>query len=189
MNPASWGGLAHEERSKHGRKSRELGAHVLNLKQETKKELEVCGGALKARLQWRTSSSWDLSPKLPQSALLARNQVFKYGSIWVHSYSNYSNQYKQYKLNHYSFSFRYFARFFNSIEFVLFCINIIILICGEADMHESQRTFRGQRKVHIFSPSTVQVPVTKFKWSNLYYPWVLLALKPYYKGEKLIHNF
>lgn len=110
------------KRSKHDRKSRELGAHILNLKQETKKELGVCRGALKARLQWSTSASWDLSPKLPQTALLARNQVYKYRSIWVHSYAN---QHKQYELNH-SFSFRYFSRFFWTL-LILFCYVLLLL--------------------------------------------------------------
>lgn len=48
MNPAWWGGLAAQRKKQAWKK--EQGAHILNLKQETKKELKVCG-ALKARLQ------------------------------------------------------------------------------------------------------------------------------------------
>lgn len=73
------------------------GSHLEPRARNRKGEPEVCRGSLKARLQWLTSSSWDPPPNPPQTALPARDPVFKYGSTWAHSYSN---QYKQYELNH-----------------------------------------------------------------------------------------
>ena len=69
-------------RGKHSSKSRKLGAHIMSLKQEAVnwKCPELFSSQI--HLWWHTFFNKDLLPKPPQTALPAKDRVFKYRTIW-----------------------------------------------------------------------------------------------------------